>query len=132
MALTHPRPILLSTQPFTTNSFLVRWVCIIHLTKCRSINKQTLSYHEPDSVDSLRCKMTGGACFCSRKMQQICFFLTKSVQTGSGAHAAPYSVGPGDLSPRVKRSLHPEPRLRMSGRTPLLPPYAVMRCIVTT
>jgi hypothetical protein len=57
--------------------------------------------------------------------------LLKNVQTGSGAHPACQSRGAGVPSRRqsgrgvkLTTHLHLEPKLRMSGATPLVPLYA--------
>jgi len=56
------------------------------------------------------------------------FFSSKTVQTGSGAHRASYSVGNGVTSRGMKLTthLHLVLRLRMSGAAPLLPVYTFM------
>jgi len=56
------------------------------------------------------------------------FFSSKTVQTGSGAHPASYSVGNGFTSWGMKLTTHPHLvlRSRMSGAAPLLPLYTFM------
>ena len=52
------------------------------------------------------------------------FLLSKTVQTGTGAHPPFYSMGPGFLSGDKAAYLHLVPRLRISG-TIIQPPVYV-------
>jgi hypothetical protein len=52
-------------------------------------------------------------------------FLLHSVQTGSEAHPAPYTMGTGDFTPRVKREADHSPsssaEVKNGGAIPPLP-----------